>query len=126
MKNVYQALNDLYSKYNENDEDWIEVQDAFVSNPNYSLDGINLYKKGNICKLSFTVNNISKDVDYTLITDSKYYPKEEISVHGWGVNNGTANVKINTDGTFTVTNQTISPWGTGWASIKNICYICND
>ena len=125
IKNVEQALNDLYNKNNYNNVDWVEIQDAFVSNPNYNLIGARLYKKGNICKLSFTIENITKNTKYVLINNSEYYPKEELEVYGWGHDNGMASVKINTDGSFTVTNQSIS-WGSGWSAIKNICYICNN
>ena len=121
---VEEALNDLYNKNNGNNMEWVEIQDAFVSNPNYTLAGARLYKKGNICKLSFTIDNITKNTNYILINNSEYYPKEETEVYGWGHSNGMASVKINTDGTFTVTNQSIS-WGSGWSAIKNICYICN-
>ena len=128
VKNVEDALNDLYAKLNnelENNTEWEEVNDAFVTNPNYSLNEARLFKKGNICKLTVVVDYISKDTSYSLINNEKYYPNENISVYGWGVGNGMAGVTLKTDGTFVVTSQTQN-WGTGWAAIKNICYYCNE
>lgn len=123
VKSVEDALNDLYAKTKEDNMEWQEITDAFITNPNYRLysSSTKLLKKGDICKISFAVDNITKNTSYTLITNPNYYPAEEISVFGYGYNYGMANVTIKTDGTFMVTNQSIN-WGNGWSAIQNICY----
>ena len=124
IKNVEEALNDLYSKKQDEGE-WVEIENAFVTEHSYQLSSPKLYKKGNLCKITFCIDSVTKDVAYSLINDSRYYPKEQVEIYAWGTANGMASVTLKTDGSFVITGQT-QGWQTGWSAVKNVVYEIND
>ena len=122
ITNVEEALNDLYQKQQNNYNEWVEVQDGLTGKSS-CFESAKLYKCGNLCKISFAIDNININTEYSLITNSKYFPKEEFEVYGYGVDKGMANVKFKTNGNIVVTSQSLRN-GSGWSAVKNIVYIC--
>ena len=121
VDNVKGALDDLY-KLATCDE-WTQIEGATAKDANYVYQKvINLYKCGNVCKVTFALNNVAANTEYPLITDSNYYPKEDVSFSAIGAGNGYAQGYIYTNGKIKVTVQYN---GTGrWASADNIAYLC--
>ena len=115
VNDVNQALNNLHDRITCNE--WEEILDSTAANASYVYSHvIYLYKCGNICKVTFALNNVAA------ITNPKYYPKEKVNFSGIGAGNGYCEGEILTNGNIKVTTQ-YNVTGK-WASANNIAYIC--
>ena len=118
---VKDALDDLYGA--ATCQQWTEIQGATVVDASYVYNNsLHLYKCGNTCKLSFDLGSTNINTDYRLITDSRYYPEENVTGYGIGRNSGYIEYTLKTDGNIMINSQSIKDGG--WASDANVAYLC--
>ena len=120
VENTKEALDDLRNHIKC--DEWKEITGSTANNASYVYQKmINLYKCGNICKITFALNNVSVNTEYPLITNPKYYPKEVVGLSAIGSGNGYSQGNILTNGNIIVA---INYNGGKWTSANNIAFIC--
>ena len=120
---VEDAINSLYGR--ATCKEWVEITGATVTDTDYIYNNnLHLFKCGNVCKISFSMDGVNINTDYRLITNQKYYPKEDTNGTGVGANNGYTVYTLKTDGNFVITKQSIA--NVGWVSSLGLAYICDN
>ena len=123
ITNVSDAIDELYTKINDNAscEKWTEIENSTANSASYSVnsDTIKLYKCGSVCKITFALR-ISTNNEVPLITNSKYFPKEEVEYSGIGAGGGYSTGKLLTNGNILVTYNNNGQW----TSSNNVSFRC--
>ena len=110
--NVETALNDLYNKNIKLEK----IDGALNENASFLWQKkCALYKYGKYCHLTASMQEANEGKSYKIITDAKYYPKEDTKASDIGGNYSYVQYTIKTDGSIYIDNQGANSGV--WASI---------